>query len=109
MTLTCAQTPFKLAAEVLNGAIDLTDRLASGETLSGTPTITVTSATTDLTLASKVVSSTTLTINGNGVAVGKALQFVIGAGTAGIDYEITASCVTSSSQTVVEVVGIRVR
>ena len=106
MTATCPQVPIKIAAEVLNAAVDMTDRLASSETLSGTPT--VVDGTSVLTLSSKVVNSTTTTINGEGVAVGKAVLFVVAGGSAGTEYELTVSVTTSTSQTVSEIVGLRV-
>ncbi len=105
MTLTCPQVNFKLASEVLNAGLDFTERLVTGETLSGTPTVSASSA---LTLSSKVVNSTTMTINGEGVAVGKAVQFVVAAGAAGTEYEIIVSCVSTAGQTVSEIVGLRV-
>ena len=106
-TRTLPQVPFKLASETLNVAVDMTERLASGETLSGTPTITASS--TDITLSSKVVNSSTTNINGNSVAVGKAMQCAVAGGVAGNTYYMTFTCGTSASQTVSEVGAIEVR
>lgn len=105
MTLTCLQIPIKLAAETLNAGIDMTERLASGETLSGTPTVTGSS---DITLSAKAVNATTTNILGTSIAVGKAVLFTVAGGVAGTEYEINISCTSSSSQVVSEVVGLRV-
>jgi hypothetical protein len=106
MTPTCPEKPFKLAAEVLNAAVDMTERLATSETLSGTPT--VTEATSALTLSNKVVNSAATIINGTTVAASNAITFVVAGGVAGTAYEILASCVTSTSQTVSELLSLRV-
>lgn len=105
MSKTLPMVPIKLAGETLNAAIDMTERLASGETLS-TPTITANSTT--ITLGSPTVNATTTNVLGNSVAVGKAILFSVSGGTAGTEYEISISCTSSSSQVVGEVVGIRV-
>jgi len=62
-----------------NVAIDYTDKLDSGELLTGTPTI-VEVTTNDLTLSNKVVSTGSLTILGATVAAGAAVQFKVVAG-----------------------------
>jgi len=75
------------AGETRNVKIDYTDKLDSGELLTGTPTITeVTSS--DLTLANKAVSTAQLTINGATVAIGAAVQFNVTGGTAGTEYKV---------------------
>lgn len=106
MTKTLQMVPIKLAAETLNAGIDMTERLASGETLS-TPTVTPNS--TAITIGAATVNATTTNILGNSVAVGKAILFSVSGGVAGTEYELTISCTSSSSQVVGEVVGIRVQ
>jgi len=64
------------AGATRNVAIDYTDKLDSGELLTGTPTI-VEVTTSDLTLSNKVVSTGALTILGNTVATGAAVQFKV--------------------------------
>lgn len=86
----------KKASEALNVKLDLRGRLDSGESLDGTPTI-VESGTSDLTLASKSVSSTALTINGASVPPGEAVTFKVSGGTAGTTYTIDITVDTDAS------------
>ena len=73
--------------------------LEASETLTGTPTVTV--SPTGPTLGSKIVNVAAIDVNGDTVAIGEAVQFTVTGGTAGVRYTITASCGTSSSQTLV--------
>lgn len=80
-----------------NVAIDFTDELDSGELLTGTPTI-VEVTTSDLTLANKVVSTGSLTILGNTVATGAAVQFSVAAGSSLLGtYRIRITCGTDAT------------
>ena len=70
--------------------------LSSGELLTGTPII-LEVDTTDLTLSSKAVNTTTVTIDDTSHVAGQALQALVTGGTAGATYEITFQCGTDSS------------
>jgi hypothetical protein len=94
MTISANEKHIKGATETLNVALSLSDMLSSGETLTGTPTVTC----TGLTLASKTVNSSALTDNdGNTIAIGHAVQFSVAGGTAGTRYEIDVTVSTTSS------------
>ncbi len=62
--------------------------------MTGTPTITADP--TSITLSNKVVSVSTLTINGESVPTGEAVQFAATGATAG-SYTITALCSTDAT------------
>lgn len=87
----------------------LDDTTSPVEKLTGTPTITEVGG-TDLTLASKVVSTGALTINGATVGIGEAVQFTCAAtgATSGKLYSITIVCGTDASQTVSGSVRVKV-
>lgn len=57
-------------------SIDFGEWLDSGELLTGTPTV-VELSTSDLTLTNKAVNTAALTILGNTVAIGEAVQFSV--------------------------------
>lgn len=98
----------KHPSESILYAIDFTALLSSGETLSGTPT--VTGSPSGLTIGTPAVNTATLVDDeGNTVAIGKAVQVRISAGTAGIDYVLTVSCATTGSDTRVGVCKLYVR
>lgn len=86
--------------EVRNVAVDFRSVLDTDESLTGTPTITTTAG---LTLASKAVSTATLTINGESVPSGKAITFSA-TGVSAADYTIEIQCDTDASpaQTIIE-------
>ena len=105
--LTAAEIPQKLAGEVLVGAIDCTNRLTSGETLGGTPTITASSS--GLVISSVAVSTLAMTINNSTVSLGQAVLFVMSSGTAGELYSLLMSSTTSGGQTINERIAVRVR
>jgi hypothetical protein len=87
--------------EVRNVAVDFSGKLDSGETLSGTPT-TSEIDTNDLSFSGQQVSTGALTIVGETVATGLAVQFTVDASTAlaGKIYRVMVTCATSASQTV---------
>jgi len=71
--------------------------LDTGESLTGTPTV-VEVTTTDLTITSKAVSTTALTINGTSVAAGAAVQFkVSGMKTTGSPYTLKVTVSTNAT------------
>lgn len=79
-------------------SVDFTGKLDSGETLTGTPTIT--EVTTDsLALTSKSVSTAALVINGVEVPIGMAVQFKATPTVTG-SYKVDILCGTSAGQTV---------
>lgn len=100
---TASQIQSKSASEIRNFAVSFAGKLDSGELLSGTPTIAEVT-TTDLTIENKVVSTTSLTINGESVAASHAVQFKVAGGTAGARYTIKITVVTNASpvQTLIE-------
>lgn len=98
------------AGETRNAAVDFTNKLDSGELLTGTPTITASS--TLLTLSNKVVNTAALTINGSTVSIGQAVQFAVAASTSSPEarYSVTITTVTNSTpaQTFIATLGIQV-
>lgn len=107
-----AQTPIVQigSAEVLPGAaVSFAGMLRSGQTLTGTPTITVSPATSTITCTSPTVSSTALTINGVSVATGEAVQFTLSGNAAPKGcYTVSISVSTSNSGTLQGVVQVKV-
>ncbi len=93
---TAPQIQYKTAAEVRMVAVSLQGKLDSGELLTGTPTI-VEVTTSALTLGSKAVSTTALTIDGVSNAIGEAVQFSVSGGTAGTTYTINVQVGTDST------------
>ncbi len=85
----------KHPSEVRNCAVSLANVLDSGETLTGTPTVSATPS--GLTFSNAQVSVGTLTINGVSVAAGKAVQFRVSGGTSGVRYNVEVTCGTTSS------------
>ena len=73
---TAPERPTLAVGETRNFAVSFAGVLDSGETLTGTPTIAEVT-TTDLTIGSKLVSTTALTINGVSVAAGLAVTFSV--------------------------------
>ena len=86
----------KCVSEAVNVKVDMRGLLDTGELLTGTPTV-VEVTTTDLTLENKIINTTSLTINGDTVAAGQAVQFRISGGTAGSTYTIRITVGTDSS------------
>lgn len=76
--------------------------LASGETLTGTPTVSIattvgTDSTPSLVIAGVIINSAPLTmLNGKTIAVGCAVQGVCSAGTFASQYWIRVTCPTSN-------------
>ena len=96
MVKVLSQVPCISAGETDMCAVDFTDRLDSGELLTGTPTITeVTSS--DLTLGNKAVSTGALTIYGATVATGMAVQFSVSGQQADTLYTISITVSTDAA------------
>lgn len=89
------QIQSKTANEVRNLAVDFTDKLDSGEALTGTPT--VTSSPSGLTIASQAVSTGALTILGTSVSSGNAVTCSVSGGSAGTRYTLTVQCGTDAT------------
>lgn len=93
---TLVQEPQLAVGDVDVVAIDFTDYLDSGELLTGTPTVAeVTSS--DLTLGNKAVSTASLTILGNTVVTGAAVQFSIQGQQSGLDYRVRVTATTDAT------------
>jgi hypothetical protein len=82
--------------EVRHVAVDMSGKLDTGETLTGTPIVT---SSDNQTITNKAVSTAELTINGATVAIGEAIQFTLDATATGLD-TVYMKCGTSSGQTV---------
>lgn len=93
MPLVCTEEYAKAVSEVVNIAVDCTEGLDSGESLTGTITATASGITVD----NVTVTSTTKVINGRTVAAGKAITARVSGGTAATRYEIKFSGATDSS------------
>jgi len=87
--------------------VDLRGKLDTGETLTGAPTVAEVT-TTHLTLSNKIVNVAVVSINGQTVGIGLAVQFKVAGGTAGTVYTINIRCGTSAGQTVEENVVLNV-
>lgn len=95
----------KADSEVINVAVDVRGLLDDGELATGTPTI-VEVTTSDLTIANKAVSSTALTILGESVAAGEAIQCKVSGGTANTSYTIRITFGTDSDPAQTRIVDI---
>lgn len=92
------QTPqirTKHPSAAMNAAVSFDALLDPGEALTGTPT--VASAPAGLTVDTVRVSTAELTIDGQAVAAGRAVQFRVSGGTSGTTYVLTVSCGTTST------------
>lgn len=98
MAITLAQRPVISAGDVDIAAIDYTNWLDSGETLTGTPTATEIT-TTHLTLSSVTVTTAAMTILNNSVSASKAVSFRISGQQAGEVYRVRVSAATSQTRT----------
>jgi len=96
MTDTAPQIHSMSTEEVRHVAVDMSGKLDTGETLTGTPTVTSGS---NQTITNKAVSTAELTINGETVAAGLAVQFTLDATAESID-TVYIQCGTSASQTI---------
>lgn len=74
--VTAPQQPITAVGDIESGAIGFIDQLESGETLTGSPTITE-QTTDDLTISGVAVNSSTLTIDGVSHTAGQAVQFAV--------------------------------
>jgi hypothetical protein len=96
MPITLAQIPTISAGDTEVAAVDFTDLLDTGETLTGTPTV-VEVTTTALTLANKAISTSSLVILDRVVATGHAVQFKVTGQVATHTYRIRITATTTST------------
>lgn len=102
--LTAPQLPVVAVGDVWNGAVSFARQLDSGETLTGTPTVTE-ETTSDLTISNVAVSTSSLRINSTLVAAGTAVQFkVVGQTSGTYTLKITATTTSTPAQTLVRYV-----
>ena len=87
----------KAAGEVTLAIVDFTQQLSSGETLTGSPTVTVSPV--GPTLGTAAVNSSVLTPRDGGetIAIGAGVSFSISGGASKQRYEITVLCNTTRS------------
>ena len=105
MPITLPQRPAISVGDTEVVSVNYTDHLDAGESLTGTPTI-VEVTTSDLTLGSKVVNTSTYVEarSGDTVAVGAAVQFTVAGGladTAPYTIRITVSTDATPARTFV--------
>ena len=94
---TALDRPTFMVGETQLCSVSFDDKLDSGESLSGTPTVAEVS-TSDLTFANEAVSTSALTINHKSVAAGRAVQFkVTEFGTTNAPYTVRITCATDST------------
>lgn len=105
MPITAPQRQTKTVSEVVNVAIDFTDYLDEGESLTGTPTA-VEVTTAHLTIASVAVSTTVLTINKREVSIGDAVTMRVSGGQAGNTYAIKVTVTTTAATAQTRIVTI---
>lgn len=91
------QRPVMVSGEVRADSVSFAGKLDQGELLTGTPTLAVSPS--GLTVSSPAVSTTALTVNGRQVAIGRAVQFTVTGGTAGVEYTVTVTVSTTNGQT----------
>lgn len=82
MSGTAKQRPIMVSGETRNGKVSFVDLLDSGESLTGTPTV-VEVTTSELTISNAAVNTAEETINGETVAIGKAVLFKVTDGGSG--------------------------
>jgi hypothetical protein len=99
------RTIFK--GEVRNVAVDVSGKLDSGEKLTGTPT--TSEATSTLSISGETVNTVALTVDGDSVPIGEAIQFIVDASSAvsGRTYIVDMTCGTTANQTVKGTVTLR--
>ena len=86
--------------EVRVVSVDFRFKLDDGETLTGTPTVTVPTS-SGLVFTQKQVNASTIVVNGVSLAAGLAIQFKAAATAATVgDYSVNILCGTSAGQTV---------
>lgn len=95
MSILAPNRPRKTVSGVRNVAVSFANVVDSGELLTGTPTIT--GSPSGLTFANQAVNTAALTINGESVAIGNAVQFKVAGGTADTEYTILVQVSTDAT------------
>lgn len=95
MTSTAPQRQTMSAGETRLVSVDFTGKLDSGELLTGAVTTAISPS--GPTISNAAVSTAELTINGETVAIGQAVQFKITSVTAGTTYTVTVTVGTDST------------
>lgn len=94
-----APAPISVGA-TRNCAISCDDDLASGDTLTGTPTV-VEQTTSDLTITGVAVNTGALTVLNESVAIGRAIQFTVADGTAANSpYHLLVTATSTDGETI---------
>lgn len=97
--ITASERLVKAVAEAITKTFDFTRWLAdTGETITGTPTITQTNnvtGATALTIGTVTANTGEITVDGATIAVGNAIQALISVGQDGVHYTLTATVATS--------------
>lgn len=103
------QTPkLKHPSESRVYGVDFTRLLTAGETLTGTPTVTVSPS--GVTATSPAVNSSTFEDDDEvTIAVGKGVQVRLAGGSDSVDYLVTVTVGTSQSNTLVVIAPLQVR
>lgn len=96
MAWECPERPNVIAGEVEVGAFNFNAVLASSESLSGTPTVSVIGS-TELTISSVTVSTASMVISGSTVSAGRAITYKVIGFSALTEYRLRATCDTNSS------------
>jgi hypothetical protein len=93
---TAPQINAKTAAETRTVSVSFVSKLGEGETLSNTPTVSVSPA--GPSVVAPIVSAQMLPINGAEVDAGEAVQFSISGGAVGSTYTLDIVCPTSAGE-----------
>jgi len=94
--LVAANTPVAMVGETRNAAVDFEQRLDTSEVLTGTPTVSELT-TSDLTIDNVKINTAALTVNGNAVGVGGAIQFRFSGQQQSLTYTLLVQSATDSS------------
>lgn len=103
MSNTLDQRRSKSVGETRNGTVSFSGFMDSSEVITGLPSVVqvtiVPSSIQNLTLTNVAINTSALVVLGETVAIGKAVQFRIGGGSAGQLYEIRVTASTDAGQT----------
>ena len=99
MSHTAPQRPDVAAGETRNFAVSFAGKLDTGELLTGTPTVVdnAPNSPEDLTISNIGVNTSALTIDGESVAIGEAVQFAVSGFVSGTTYKLKITVSTDST------------
>lgn len=110
LTTSASRPKVKHSSESILFGIDFTKLLQSGETLSGTPAVAMTSPASGLTIAGPLVNTAAFSNDDGGtVAIGAGVQVRISGGISPTDYVLTVTCGTTQGNTRTIVCTLEVR